>query len=88
MSDRQANIDQRRGYTMGEMISSFDGMKLYLNREVPENPKAALVIVHGLCEHQGRYDYLADISARRASPLIGLITGAMGAPRGRGCRHR
>ena len=31
---------------MGEMISSFDGMKLYLNREVPENPKAALVIVH------------------------------------------
>ncbi len=24
---------------MGEMISSFDGMKLYLNREVPENPK-------------------------------------------------
>ncbi len=46
---------------MGEMISSFDGMKLYLNREVPENPKAALVIVHGLCEHQGRYDYLADI---------------------------
>lgn len=46
---------------MGEMISSFDGMKLYLNREVPENPKAALVIVHGLCEHQGRYGYLADI---------------------------
>ena len=33
---------------MGEMISSFDGMKLYLNREVPENPKAVLVIVHGL----------------------------------------
>ena len=33
---------------MGEMISSFDGMKLYLNREVPENPKTALVIVHGL----------------------------------------
>lgn len=45
---------------MGEMISSFDGMKLYLNKEIPENPKAALVIVHGLCEHQGRYDYLAE----------------------------
>ena len=46
---------------MGEMISSFDGTKLYLNKEIPEKPKAALVIVHGLCEHQGRYDYLADI---------------------------
>lgn len=43
-----SNKKIREGYTMGEMISSFDGMKLYLNREVPENPKAALVIVHGL----------------------------------------
>lgn len=46
---------------MGEMISSFDGMKLYLNREIPENPKAVAVIVHGLCEHQGRYDYFAEL---------------------------
>lgn len=46
---------------MGEMISSFDGMKLYLNKEVPDNARAVLVIVHGLCEHQGRYDYLADL---------------------------
>lgn len=46
---------------MGEMISSFDGMKLYLNKEIPANPRAALVVVHGLCEHQGRYDYLADL---------------------------
>ena len=46
---------------MGEMISSFDGTKLYLNKEAVESPKAALVIVHGLCEYQGRYDYLADI---------------------------
>ena len=36
---------------MGEMISSFDGMKLYLNKEVPDNARAVLVIVHGLCEH-------------------------------------
>ncbi len=46
---------------MGEMISSFDGTKLYFNREVPEQARAAAVIVHGLCEHQGRYDYLADL---------------------------
>ena len=46
---------------MGEMISSFDGTKLYFNREMPEQARAAAVIVHGLCEHQGRYDYLADL---------------------------
>ena len=45
---------------MGEMFSSFDGTKLYLNKEVPEGARAAAVIVHGLCEHQGRYDYFAE----------------------------
>lgn len=45
---------------MGTMISSFDGTKLYLNKEVPSDSKAIAVIVHGLCEHQGRYDYLAN----------------------------
>lgn len=44
---------------MGEMIASFDGTKLFLNREVPEGARAAAVLVHGLCEHQGRYDYVA-----------------------------
>lgn len=46
---------------MGEMISSFDGMKLFLNKEIPDSPRAAAVIVHGLCEHQGRYDYFAEL---------------------------
>ncbi|MDR2024622.1 MAG: lysophospholipase [Hungatella sp.] len=46
---------------MGEMISSFDGTKLYLNKEVPEAARGAAVIVHGLCEHQGRYDYFAEL---------------------------
>lgn len=46
---------------MGEMISSFDGTMLYFNKEMPEQPKAVAVIVHGLCEHQGRYDYFADL---------------------------
>lgn len=45
---------------MPEMISSFDGTKLYLNRETTPGDRAAAVIVHGLCEHQGRYDYLAN----------------------------
>lgn len=46
---------------MGEMIHSSDGTKLYLNRETVENARAAAVVVHGLCEHQGRYDYFAEL---------------------------
>ncbi len=42
------------------MITSFDGTKLYLKQEVPEQAKAVAVVVHGLCEHQGRYDYFAE----------------------------
>lgn len=46
---------------MGEMISSYDSTQLYLNKEVNEDCKAVAVIVHGLCEHQGRYDYFAEL---------------------------
>lgn len=42
------------------MISSFDGTKLYFKKETLPNDKAVIVIVHGLCEHQGRYDYFAE----------------------------
>ena len=43
-----------------EMMQSFDGTKLYLKAELPEKMKAVCVFVHGLCEHQGRYDYVAE----------------------------
>ncbi|NMA95096.1 MAG: alpha/beta hydrolase, partial [Clostridiales bacterium] len=46
---------------MEKLISSFDNTKLYLNKEVPDNCKAVAVVVHGLCEHQGRYDYFANL---------------------------
>lgn len=46
---------------MGEMILSYDNTQLYLNKEVEDGCKAVAVIVHGLCEHQGRYDYFADM---------------------------
>ncbi|MEM1486169.1 lysophospholipase [Oscillospiraceae bacterium PP1C4] len=42
------------------MISSFDGAQLFLRKDIPDNCKAIAVIVHGLCEHHGRYDYLVD----------------------------
>lgn len=46
---------------MEKMLSSFDGTMLYTKVEVPEGAKAVAVIVHGLCEHQGRYDYFAEM---------------------------
>lgn len=42
-----------------EMVfKTFDGTELYMKQNVPDSPKVAVVIVHGLCEHQGRYDYV------------------------------
>lgn len=46
--------------TVEAMVPSFDGVKLYFKGEVPDGAKAIVVVVHGLCEHQGRYDYLAS----------------------------
>lgn len=43
-----------------KMFTSFDGMKLYLKKETAADNRAVVVIVHGLCEHQGRYDYFAE----------------------------
>jgi len=43
-----------------QIIPSFDGKKLYVKTETADTNKAIVVIVHGLCEHQGRYDYFAQ----------------------------
>jgi lysophospholipase len=40
-------------------FQTLDGIELYGKIDVPTNPKALVVVVHGLCEHQGRYDYVA-----------------------------
>lgn len=37
---------------------SYDGIELRGRVDAPTRAKAAVVIVHGLCEHYGRYDYL------------------------------
>lgn len=37
-----------------------EGFLLVGRIDTPENPKACAVIVHGLCEHYGRYDYVAE----------------------------
>lgn len=41
-------------------LESFDGTKLYFSRNIVPNAKASIVIVHGLCEHASRYDYLTE----------------------------
>jgi alpha-beta hydrolase superfamily lysophospholipase len=41
-------------------IPSFDGTRLFLKTNLPDQPKAIAVIVHGLCEHLGRYDYVTQ----------------------------
>lgn len=45
---------------MERMVKSFDGVGLYSKTEIPAGAKAIAVIVHGLAEHQGRYDYVAE----------------------------
>jgi lysophospholipase len=41
-------------------FQSFDDTRLFLKTDAPATPKAIIVIVHGLCEHLGRYDYLTQ----------------------------
>ncbi len=35
-----------------------DGLNLYYESSIPAKPKALVFLVHGVCEHSGRYDYL------------------------------
>jgi len=43
-----------------EMCKSFDGTGIYVSKRIPTTVKAIIVVVHGLAEHLGRYDELAD----------------------------
>ncbi len=40
--------------------TAHDNQKLYLQAWMPENPKAGLLLVHGLGEHSGRYGHLVE----------------------------
>lgn len=40
--------------------TTHDGLKHYLQAWMPENPKAGLLLVHGLGEHSGRYVHIVD----------------------------
>lgn len=44
----------------GKIIKSYDGVELFLKKDFPNDLKAIVVIVHGLGEHCGRYDYVTE----------------------------
>lgn len=43
-----------------QTLKTSDGLDLSLVKNIPQNPKAMIVIVHGLAEHNGRYDYVVS----------------------------
>jgi len=53
----------QEGNFMNQLDSSFkgyDNITIYAKKDIVENPKANVVIVHGICEHLDRYDYLVS----------------------------
>jgi alpha-beta hydrolase superfamily lysophospholipase len=52
--------------------SLSDGLKLHGYRWSVENPVAAMSLVHGLAEHCGRYDNLAQYLNRNGIDVIGV----------------
>jgi len=43
-----------------KMIVASDGTELFHVKDVSDNPKAIIILVHGLAEHCGRYDYVVQ----------------------------
>jgi acylglycerol lipase len=39
------------------MVTTEDGIKILMTRDPADRPRAGIIIVHGLCEHSGRYNY-------------------------------
>jgi acylglycerol lipase len=42
------------------MVNVGEGVELLVSQSLVDNPKAVVIIVHGLCEHCGRYDYVVS----------------------------
>lgn len=43
-----------------EALRTGDGLQLYTQAWLPDNPKAAVIISHGYAEHSGRYQHFAS----------------------------
>jgi len=42
------------------MLNVGEGVELLVSQSLVEDPEAVVIIVHGLCEHSGRYDYVVS----------------------------
>jgi alpha-beta hydrolase superfamily lysophospholipase len=60
----------------GELSSGYirtgDGLQLFCRRAYPPSPRAAVVVVHGLGEHIGRYDAVVRFLADRGLAVLGF----------------
>ncbi len=41
-------------------MKAKDGIEIFVTRNSIDHPRAVMVIVHGICEHSGRYNYTAS----------------------------
>ena len=41
------------------LLTSFDGIKLFIRKDYIDNPKAFVCLVHGLSESSDRYRHIA-----------------------------
>jgi acylglycerol lipase len=53
-------------------VDSKDGTRLYWQRWMPEEPKAIVLIVHGLFDHSGRFAHVAEWLCGRGYGCYGL----------------
>lgn len=49
-----------RGIDMDKYLKLKDGIELCYSKNIPNSPKAIILIVHGFAEHMRRYDYVVD----------------------------
>ena len=57
---KETSHDGRYAMRKEFTFHTFDGTGLYMVQDLTAPPKAAVIIVHGLCEHLGRYEYLTE----------------------------
>jgi acylglycerol lipase len=55
-----------------EAIRSSDGLQLYTQAWLPDNPKAIVILSHGYAEHSGRYDHFATYLAENGFSVYAL----------------
>ena len=69
----------------GEFIST-DNKTLFYRWAKPENPEGTVVVVHGVCEYSGRYDYLGDAFLKKNLSIYSYDNRGHGKSDGKGTK--